>query len=296
MKSLADRIQKLHFSPRNKVINLLFGQYHSVFKGRGLEFEDLREYMIGDSIKDIDWKSTAKTGNIHVKKYKETRELHILFALDISSSMQWRLQSYKPRMERALDFITLVSMLAISHGDTMGLMLYDAEVRSYVPFKRGNIQLIRILKEVDTHTKNNFWHDTNAKEAMKFLLNGIKKRTICFFITDSLDCVSHLATLRAMNTKHECVIVYLGDDIIAAQDIRVPLQVQDIETGETLLVDFQDVDIAEAYNHYLEDINHKKTQLKKSAIDMITLLPNDDIARVLYRFLHMQARRKNRSI
>lgn len=292
MKSLSERIQKLHFSPRNKVINLLFGQYHSVFKGRGMEFEDLREYMIGDSIKDIDWKSTAKTGNIHIKKYKETRELHILFALDVSSSMQWKVDTTDSRLEQALDFITLVSLLAIAHNDTMGLLLYDTDVKKYVPFKRGNAQLIRMLREVSVLNQTPYWNETNTTNALQFLLNGVKKKTICFLITDSLDCTSHMQLLRALNKKHECVVVYLGEKSFDFGSIKDVLYVQDIETGEVSPIDFQDTETQTAYLHHLQETERKKKQLKKATVELITVTPDDDISFVLYSFLHKQARRK----
>lgn len=225
-------IARLKISPKRKTISLFMGAYSSIFKGRGIEINDLREYVAGDNVRDIDWNATAKTQKVFVREFKESRELNILFVVDASSSMSVSLGNTEQKRNAIIDFLTLVSLAAVQNNDQFGLILYNKNVQRAVRFGKGRIHAREIVNETAKSLEKNFFQGTGHDELKKILLNGIKKKTVCFLISDAIDFTPEaVKTFRTLNKKHELTIVHIKSEpqLISTE---IPLIFEDSETGE----------------------------------------------------------------
>lgn len=255
MSKIVSTSKKITITPRGRVFSELTGNYKSAFKGSGIEFDDLRLYEPGDNVRDIDWNSTARTGDVHVKKYRETRDLNILFAIDISSSMTSLSDEFNSKPNLVHQFVDLISLVAINSNDRIGAMLFNENVRVLQRFQKGRQSRVRILEAVDSAYENNHFVGNNIENELRFLLNRFKKKSVLFLLTDKLDIESTAIKkiLKANNLKHELIVVKLPEmDYSAFEGQEV--DIQDIETGEIVRVLF-DKNIIESYGKLLNKKN-----------------------------------------
>lgn len=277
---ISKHIKKLQLTTRRKVYSLFLGNYRSVFKGQGIDFEDLREYVPGDNIKDIDWNATARTGTLYVRKYLETKELKIIFAVDTSSSMGLNLTEKVSKTDLVIDFMLLISFAALQNNDRIGAALFNQEHLKTIQFGKGRSHMIRILDQTYLDLQQNYFRDTYFENILNYLLHNVKKRVITFFITDNIDLDDQRVEklLKATNKKHELVFVHINELEPFLESVNIPLYVQDIETGKSELVRFNDKKYkTKILAHIKEQNKDLKKKLKRYNIDLITISPGDDL-------------------
>jgi uncharacterized protein (DUF58 family) len=226
-------LKKLKIIPSMKVMNLLTGNYKSAFKGSGIEVADIREYVIGDNIRHIDWRSSAKNSKTYVKVFEETRELKILFAIDTSSSMNWRsTKNYPLKSQVMTNFIYWLGLIANNSGDRIGAELYNSQSQERYKIERGMPHLIKILKKVNSALNN-----SNSYFSLNNLLNRIisnyRNRLIIFLFTDEVD-INNIETqklLSQIRLKHQLFFIKINDPFENGQLDISNTALQDITSG-----------------------------------------------------------------
>ncbi|EDM25225.1 hypothetical protein LNTAR_03314 [Lentisphaera araneosa HTCC2155] len=231
-RELISAVKKLEIKTRKNVDELTGGAYHSVFKGRGMEFCDVREYSPGDDVRTIDWNVTARAGHPYVKQFTEERELTINILVDISASADFG--GNKTRMQNAIEIAMLIAFSAIRNRDRVGLMLHSDEEELHLRAKRGKQHILRLARELIVHQRKRA--RTNIKQLLDRFMQSQKKKSVVFLISDLMDPKDFQKSLRAVGKKHDLIVINILDEFEINIPKRLPpLLMQDAETG---LLDF----------------------------------------------------------
>ncbi len=209
------------------------GGYHSVFKGLGLEFDEVREYSPGDDIRSIDWNVTARTGSPHVKSFVEERELTVVLAVDASASLDFGTQE-RSKAEAAAEACALLAFSAIKNNDKVALVTFTDGVELFLPPKKGRRQVLRVIREVLYYQREH--KGTNLQAALEFIARTIRRRSVVFVVSDFRDD-GYLDALTILGRKHDVIAVDLYDP--RERDIGPVglIELEDSETGRRVLVD-----------------------------------------------------------
>ena len=211
-KSFFNYVKLLNIKANFLSTEFFAGEYESAFKGKGLEFEEIREYEFGDDIRLIDWKTTAKTGKLHVKKYHEEREISVILAVDISSSMEFGTK-WQTKSELANEIAALISYTALKSNDKVGLLLFADKPVKFIPPRKGRNHIwsiIRTLVSAEIENKINDNNGNSIENALKFLADIIKRKSVIFLISDFItDDFSK--TLKALKKRFDIVPVLISD-------------------------------------------------------------------------------------
>jgi uncharacterized protein (DUF58 family) len=241
------RMRQLEIRTRRLVNDTLAGQYHSVFKGRGMDFDEVREYVPGDEVRTIDWNVTARTGHAFVKKFTEERELTILLLVDVSASGNFG-SAERTKRELAAELAGVLAFSAIRNSDKVGLILYTDEVELYIPPKKGRRHVLRVVREILYFQPAG--RGTDTVKALDFANHILHRRAIAFLVSDfqsSEDPEVALAALRRAlrqtNRRHDLIALHIQD----AREKSLPdvglLNMEDAETGEVVELDTADPEI-----------------------------------------------------
>jgi uncharacterized protein (DUF58 family) len=295
-KNIMGRMRKLEIRTRRLVTDTLAGQYHSVFKGRGMDFDEVREYVAGDEVRTIDWNVTARTGRPFVKKYTEERELTILLIVDVSASGNFGSAAQSKR-ELAAELASVLAFSAIRNSDKVGLILYTNEIELYIPPKKGRRHVMRVVREILYYQPRG--RGTDTVKALDFANHILHRRAIAFFISDfqsSGNPDEALADLRrAMrqtNRRHDLVALHIQD----AREKSLPdvgvLAMQDAETDEVVELDTADPEVRARFE---KDVNERTQRLvhgfRAEAIDTLELDTATPYLPALQRFFKNRERR-----
>ncbi len=232
-KEIFKKIRRIEIRTRKLVNDLFSGEYHSTFKGQGMEFEEVREYTPGDDIRLIDWNVTARTGAAHVKKFKEERELTVILLVDASSSGRFgTFEKYKE--ELAAELCALLAFSAIKNNDKVGLIVFTDKIEKFIPPQKGKPHVLRLIREIiyfqPEHTK------TDIAGALEFFSKVIKRKSVVFLISDFLS-EDFFTPLRIANKKHDIIAVKISDP----RELRFGnyglIELEDAETGEVMVLD-----------------------------------------------------------
>lgn len=290
-KELAKKIRYIQIYTSRTVNECLAGEYQSVFKGRGMEFDQVREYQIGDDIRSIDWNVTARTGEPHVKLFVEERELTVIFMVDLSASGSFG-STRKIKNEVAAELCALLAFSAIKNNDKVGLIVFTDQVEMFIPPAKGATHVLRLIRELlefrprQTHT--------NISAAIEFLGRVITKRSVVFLVSDFLE-QDYEMKLRVIGKKHDLLAVSITDP----REISLPnvglVELEDAETGELVLIDTGSLRVRQKYE---ETGRARQERLKKMFrsmdIDQIEILTNRDYVVDLVRFFKTRERRMQR--
>ncbi len=238
MSSGVKQLKDLKFSPSRKIFSLFVGHYLSTFKGQGIDYDESRHYVPGDNIRDIDWISTAKTGELFVKKYIETRELNILFAVDASSSLWLPVPGGGGMPAKVREAVTWLCLAANYSQDRLGLILFTDQLQQFINFKKGQPQTVRLLRQLDDLSRRpTLGWSSNVSGALREILNKVKQRTVCFLILDFLaeeDFAEISKKLTALSKRHQLIVLRASSlDYIAQLPFGQEIELQDAETGQT---------------------------------------------------------------
>lgn len=230
---LLRKVRKIELKTRGLSNQIFSGQYHSAFKGRGMAFSEVREYQMGDDVRTIDWNVTARTGDPYVKVFEEERELTVMLVVDVSGSGDF---GSKGMLKRQLmtEICAVLSFSAIQNNDKVGIIFFSDRVEKFIPPKKGKSHILRIIRElIDFKPEHK---GTNLSEALRYLTNVVKKRSIAFLLTDFMD-TDYSDALKLANKKHDLVAIRVYDQL----EQEIPnvglLPITDAETGELVWVD-----------------------------------------------------------
>ncbi len=231
-QDLLKKVRRLEIRSRRLVEDLFSGGTESVFKGRGVEFEEVRPYLPGDEVRDIDWNVTARLGQPYVKRFVEERELTVMLVVDVSRSMLFGTRGQEKR-ELAAELCALLGFAAVRQNDRVGMALVSDDVEHFVPPGRGRVHLLRILRDVLDHESA---RGTKLGAAARFLTRTLKRRSLVFWISDFEDRLD-AADWRVMASRHELTALAIRDPA----DEQLPragwVLLEDLETGKRRLVD-----------------------------------------------------------
>lgn len=284
VKELMAKVGKIRILTSRLIDDQLSGDYHSTFKGQGVEFDEVRPYIVGDDVRTIDWNVTARTGVPHIKRYSEERELTVLFVVDVSGS-----QSYgsveRSKAELAAEVTALLALTAIRNQDKIGLILFSDKIVKYIPPRKGRDSVMRLVREV-LAAEDEAKGGTDLEGVIKFL-NGVQKRkAVVFLVSDFLAEIPE-NLLRATARHHDLVCVPVSDP--AERDIPDAglVELEDPETGELVLVDTSSKMVrAELAATAEADREELRRVFRKNAIDTLwidTARPYINDVRALFR-------------
>lgn len=283
------RIKKIEITTRDLVSELFSGEYHSLFKGQGLEFSEVREYQDGDSFRQIDWNVSARYGSPYIKKFEETRELNVLFLVDSSSSTLFGTRSFL-KSELITEITAVLSFSALSNNDKVGLLLFTNEIEKYIPPRKGKKTALRILRDILYFEPKN--EQTNLKKAIEYTYRLTKKRSIIFVISDFQD-ENYEDSLKLLAKKHDVIALRILDNAENTLPDAGILHLRDPETGEIITVNSSNKKLR---SRFKEEIRRSDIELldrfKKMKIDLITLFTDKPYAPELRKFFKMRLKRK----
>lgn len=237
------RIRALEIKARILADQALLGTYRSVFRGSGLEFEEVREYEPGDDIRSIDWNVTARMNVPFIKKFREDRELNIFLAVDVSAS-SWFGSVAQSKRDLAAEVAALLALTALANDDKVALLRFASGTHEYLPSARGREHLLRVIRELLFASERRTGSELGS--AARFLTNVTKKRSVVFLVSDFLD-VEFDASLQTLGRKHDVIAIVLND----VRELELPdvgvVALEDAETGATRYVDTSDARLRDAY-------------------------------------------------
>lgn len=287
-KEILKKVRKIEIQTKNLVNNVFAGEYHSIFKGRGMEFSEVREYQLGDDIRTIDWNVTARMGHPYIKKFVEERELTIMLLFDASSSFEFG-TTKQTKGEIAIEICALLAFSAIKNNDRVGLIIFTDQIEKFIPPKKGRKHILRIIRELlcfkPMHNK------TNISYALEYLDRIIRKKSVAFLISDFLS-PDFTKDLRVANKRHDIIAITITDP----REIEFPkigfLNLQDAETGEEILLDTADDKVRNLFSNISFSKQKERTKIfKSSQVDNINILTNKPYDEVLMNFFKERAKR-----
>ena len=287
-KKILQKVRRIEIKTRGLVNDLFGGEYHSIFKGRGMTFSEVREYNPGDDIRLIDWNVTARTGSPFVKVFEEERELTVFLVVDISASGEFGSASQLKR-DYGAEVASVLGFSAIKNNDKVGLILFSDRVEKYIIPKKGKSHVLRVIRELlYTVPKGS---KTSIKVALDYLLKVAKRKCVVFLISDFLDD-SYLRSLKIANKKHDLITIQLLDPA----ELELPdmglLKVEDPETGETFWIDTSSQKSMKQLRKEIaiKQSNFRK-EIKKSGIDLISISTDEDFVDPLMSFFKSRENR-----
>lgn len=227
------QIRAIQVRTRRLVTDVMAGDYESTFKGRGMEFEEVREYQPGDDVRHIDWNVTARTGLPHVKVHKEERELTVMLVVDVSASGSFGTVDRFKR-QAAAEAAAILAYAAVKSNDRVGLVVFSDQVESYIPPKKGSGHVWRVIREILGARARR--RGTDIEGALRFLAKVLKRRAVVFVVSDFIDS-GYDDALRTLARRHEVTAVTVGDPAEQVLPDVGLLEVEDAETGQRILID-----------------------------------------------------------
>ncbi|MBO9541623.1 DUF58 domain-containing protein [bacterium] len=288
---LSRRIRRLEIKTTRLVSNIFGGEYHSVFKGRGIDFDEVREYQEGDDVRLIDWNVTARMDRLFVKKFVEERELTIMLAVDLSASLSF---GSKGRLKRELatEFAAAIALSAMQNHDRVGLFLFSDGPERFVPPRRGRAHVLRMIRDMLVYRPEG--RRTRYAESLAYFQKVLTGRAIVFVVSDFID-LDMEGPLKGLLAKHDVIAVTLVDP----RELELPdvglMEVADPETGETMLVDTGSARLRADYARRAKDLADNRSALFRSlGIDELVLRTDQTYVKPLAEFFERRAKRQVR--
>jgi len=279
--ALLKKVRKIEIRTTRLVNDLFGGEYESVFKGQGIEFADVREYVPGDDIRTIDWNVTARSLNPFVKKFVETRELTVLFAVDMSGS-QYFGSTDKLKSEIAAEITAILAFSAVKNNDKTGLMIATEGVEKYIPVKKGRNHALRVIREILGYQPKK--KKTQLSGALEYLYRVQTRTSIIFLISDFMD-EGYEKALKILSRKHDVIAIHIHDRLEQELPKIGLLELADRETGKTLLVDTASPRFQKRFRQHAEEKQIALEKLfKRLQIDWIDIPANASYIDPLFRF------------
>ncbi len=325
---IAQAVKRIQFVTGRAVADVMAGAYLSVFKGRGMEFDEVRPYVPGDDIRAIDWNVTARTGEPHIKRFVEERELTVMLLVDVSASQDFG-SGRRSKLEAAVELSALLAMSAVNNGDKIGLLLFHGGADLYIPPRKGGKHALRVVREVlsrgqatpgtpghgvsgrrtafpmprairrwwaklQTATRAEPRRATSIAAALEFCRQVLPRRAVLFLVSDFLD-EGYLQVLRHANRKHDVVAALITDPREAVMPPTGLVTLEDAESGNTRLVDTRSAAFRkELAQRATERTDGLRDQLRATGMDLIVFDASGSMVDPLLRFFRERERRLRR--
>ena len=287
-KEILQKIQRIQITTSRMVTDVFAGQYQSVFKGKGMEFYEVREYLPGDEIRSIDWNVTARMGHPYVKKFVEERELTVMLLLDASRSC--RFGSVKQlKNQLAAELCSVLAFSAIKNNDKVGLIIFTDKIEKFVPPRKGLRHVLRVVREALYYEPEG--KGTDISLALEYLNRVMKRKAITFLISDFFD-KEFKKVLSVSNKRHDIVAVTITDPReIDLPDVGI-IKLNDAETDEDFLIDTSDPDFRRQYRKDgLQRIKERERLLRSINVDNIDIYTDAPYTKELIKFFRTRERR-----
>jgi len=287
-KEILKKVKRIEIQTRGLVNDVFSGEYHSVFKGRGMEFSEVREYQIGDDIRTIDWNVTARQGHPYVKVFEEERELTVMLLVDVSSSGEFGTFE-QMKGEIAAEICALLAFSAIKNNDKVGLIIFSDQVEKFIPPKKGKSHVLRVIREILYHEPEGT--KTNITEALEYLSHITRRRAVVFLVSDFMSS-GYEKALQIANRRHDMVAITITDP----REIELPnvgfIELEDAETGETFLVDTSSAGVRSEFAETTHaNIEEREKLFRSLNVDYIDIRTDQSYIEPLIRFFRMRAKR-----
>lgn len=282
------KVRMIEIRTRRLVNDLFSGEYHSIFKGRGMEFDEVREYQVGDDVRMIDWNVTARSGTPFIKKFTEERELSVVFLIDASGSQHFGSGRHL-KSELAAELTALLSLAAIKNNDKVGMIIFTDKIEKFVPPNKGRQHVLRLIREVLYFQPEG--KDTNISNALEYFLNVIKRRSVVFLISDFY-AENFERELLLAGRKHDLVAIRLTDP----REMEMPssglVYLEDSETGRPLWLDTRDPEFRKQFaENRREELAQIEKMFKQNNVDFIDLETSKSYIEPLIKFFKMREKR-----
>lgn len=272
------KVRKIEIKTRGLSNQLFSGHYHAVFKGRGMAFTEVREYQFGDDIRSIDWNVTARFNHPYIKVFEEERELTVMLLVDISGSHEFGTQT-RFKEETITEIAAVLAFSAIQNNDKVGVIFFSDRVEKFIPPKKGTTHILRIIRELIDFKPQS--RKTNIAEALRYLTNAIKKRSIVFLLTDFMDQGFENA-LKIANKKHDLICIKVYDPRETELPNMGMVRVRDAETGTVSWMDSGSILIRQQYkNWFQEKDRYLAGFFQRNGIDSVQVMTNEDYVKPL---------------
>lgn len=290
VKEILRTIKKLEIKTNKPVEGLISGEYHSVFKGMGIEFSEVREYTPGDDIRTIDWNVTARYNMPYVKEFIEERDLNVYIVFDVSASNNFGFE--KSKKELGFEIAASIMFSALRNNDNVGLCLFTDHIEKFIKPRKGKFHILRILRELVYYVPKSRLTDIN--KTLTALNNIIKRKSILFIISDFIDSPKNFEKpLKFLKNRHDVILISLND----LRDVEIPdvgyIYLEDEETGEQVLVNTGDENFRKFYVSEIKKINSSMLRdMKKLNIDVIKASTDKPFYVPLRNFFRLREKRK----
>lgn len=280
-KELFKKIRQIEIRTKGLVSNIFGGEYHSAFKGQGMEFAEVRPYQFGDDIRNIDWNVSARYEETFVKIFEEEREQTVILAVDVSGSEDFG-SAGKYKLEIAAEICAVVAFSAIQNNDKVGLLLFSDEVELFVPPKKGRKHVLRLIRDLFAHERAS--HGTDLASALEHLARVLNRRSIVMLLSDFMD-EDFEKSLRAVSRRHDTIAVQLIDPVeIELPDVGL-MEITDAETGTQMTVDTSSASVRTEYAAASGDSRRRTERMfRRLRIDSIPIHTNEGYVEPLIRF------------
>ena len=275
------KVRKIEIKTRGLSKQLFSGEYHSTFKGRGMSFSEVRDYQFGDDVRNIDWNVTARTGDPHIKVFEEERELTVMLLIDVSQSSYFGTTN-QLKQGIMTEISAVLSFSAIQNNDKVGVLFFSDTIEKFIPPKKGKSHILRIIRElIDFHPESN---GTDIGEALRYFNNVVKKRSICFILSDFMD-TGYEDPLRIAARRHDIIGVHLYDP----REKQIPnvglIRAVDAETGKVGWIDTGMASIRQKYaDIFNENFDYFRNTFLKSGTDYVSIQTDESYVNALLKF------------
>lgn len=287
-KEILKKIRKLEIRTKGMVNNIFGGEYQSAFKGRGMEFSEVRAYTYGDDIRQIDWNVTARTGDPFIKLFEEEREQTLMLCVDISQSGVFGSQRQR-KMDLAIEICAVLAFSAIKNNDKVGIVLFSDAIEKVVPPKKGRLHVLRLIRELYTTEPQS--SGTDISEALSYVNRLLNRRAVVVLASDFQD--KHFdKQMKITSRKHDLVNIMIHDDLEEELPDLGIVSLKDAETGEEVLVDTSSEKVRRAYKkNKMKEKAALKDKFLRMKVDTIDLYTNHSYVQPLMNFFHRRMRR-----
>lgn len=287
-REILKKVRQIEIRTNREVTDVLGGQYHSVFKGRGMEFEEVREYLPGDEVRSIDWNVTARFGHPYIKKFKEERELTVLLIVDVSASGQFG-SGRQSKNELAAELAAVLAFSAIRNNDKVGVLLFTDRIEKYIAPKKGRRHVLRVIREILAFQPTG--HGTNLGLVLDYLNHIQRRRAVTFVLSDFQD-TGFEKKLRVAGQRHDVVALSLRDPREEELPAVGLVELRDAETGQYAIVDTFDAGVRARFAAQARARLDQLRQLFRAAgVDQIEIRTDTDYLPPLVKFFRMRERR-----
>lgn len=298
-KELFQKVRRIQITTSRLVSDIFAGQYHSVFKGRGMEFDEVREYQLGDDIRTIDWNVTARTGHVFVKKYVEERELTVMLMVDVSFSCRFATVN-QLKSKLAAEIASVLAFSAIRNNDKVGLIIFTDKIEKFIPPRKGVKNVLRVIREVLYFEPQH--RSTNISQALEFLSQVSTRKNVAFLISDFFEPVNpagksklepnYKKAMAIANRRHDLIAITLNDPREKEMPACGLVTLKDAETGQVAVVDTLNAQVRERYHRDAQErINQRSRIFRSIGMDHVDVATDVPYADALVKFFLQRRKR-----